>query len=131
MRSMLPIRIERIARILFSALFLVSGIYHFVNPDLYRLMMPEYLPWHLALIYLSGAAEVLLGAMLLAARWSQLAGWGLIALLVAIFPANVHMAVHTDRYPWLSPLLLWMRLPLQLLLIAWAYYYARRGSHER
>lgn len=56
-------------------------------------------------------------------RWSRLAAWGLIALLIAVFPANVHMAMHTELYAWASPLMLWLRLPLQGLLILWAYRY--------
>lgn len=63
--------------------------------------------------------------LLLFERWSRLAAWGLIALLVAVFPANVHMALHTELYPWASSLGLWLRLSLQGALIVWAYWYTR------
>ena len=91
--------------------------------------MPPYLPWHEALIYVSGLAEIGLGGLLLFERWSRLAAWGLIALLIAIFPANVHMAMHPEQYAWASPLVLWLRLPLQGFLILWAYWYT--GSEPR
>ena len=74
-------------RYIFGAAFALAGINHFVNPDFYVRMMPPYLPWHLALVYLSGIAEVVLGGMLLVRRWSALAAWGLVTPLVAIFPA--------------------------------------------
>src|SRR5207248_11723419 len=87
--------------------------------------VPPYLPWPLALVIISGLAEMGLGALLLAPRWSALAAWGLIALLIAVFPANLHMALHPWLYPWASAALLWLRLPLQALLIAWAYWHTR------
>ena len=115
-------------RYLFGVLFILAGLNHFRNPDFYINIMPPYLPWHGALVAISGVAEIALGALLLVRRWSVLAGWGLIALLVAIFPANVHMAVHPKLYPSISPVALWLRLPLQGLLIAWAYWYTRPES---
>jgi uncharacterized membrane protein len=89
-------------------------------------MMPSYLPWHAQLVFISGLAEVALGALLIFRRWAVWAGWGLIALLVAVFPANVQMAMHPDLYPGISPLMLWLRLPLQPILIAWVWWYTRR-----
>ena len=79
-----------------------------------------YLPWPVALVYISGVAEILLGTLLMLPRTSRLAGWGLIALLVAVFPANIHMALHPELYPTMSPRALWIRLPLQGVLIALA-----------
>ena len=87
--------------------------------------MPPYLPWHLELVYISGLAEIGLGALLLLPRTTVNAAWGLVALLIAVFPANVHMTMHAELYPFASPLFLWLRLPLQGLLIAWAYSYTR------
>ena len=101
----------------------------FLNTPFYVNIMPPYLPWHEALIYVSGLAEIGLGGLLLFERWSRLAAWGLIALLIAIFPANVHMAMHPEQYEWASPLVLWLRLPLQGFLILWAYRYT--GSEPR
>ena len=84
-------------------------------------MMPEYLPWHAPLVAISGYAEVVFGALALLPRWKRLTRWGLIALLLAVFPANVHMAVHAKRYPRIPSWLLWIRLPLQFVLIAWVW----------
>ena len=89
--------------------------------------MPAYLPWHRALVLLSGAAEFVLGVMLLIPVYSRPAAWGLVALLVAVFPANIHMAMTsaapTPAMPGVSPFWAWARLPLQGLLLAWAYWY--------
>ena len=87
--------------------------------------MPPYLPWHAELVYLSGIAEIMLGALLLPRQFAKLAAWGLIALCIAVFPANLHMALHAELYPAIPLWALWLRLPLQGLLIAWAWWYTR------
>jgi uncharacterized membrane protein len=110
---------KTIARVLMSILFILAGLNHFRSPQIYRAIMPPYLPWHNPLVALSGAAEVSLGALALAPQWRRASGWSLIALLVAVFPANLHMALHSDRYPRIPAWLLWCRLPLQAVLIAW------------
>lgn len=117
--------IARVAKYLFAALFLIAGIGHFVQTDFYLRIMPPYLPYPRALVLLSGAAEVALGGLLLVPKYSRPAAWGLIALLVAVFPANVHVFLHQDAFP-LHPLVHLLRLPLQGVLILWAYAYTRR-----
>ena len=107
------------ARRLLGATFLVTGALHFLRPRTYEAMMPRYLPAHRELVYASGAAEMAGGAGLLAAKRG--AGWWLIATLVAIFPANVEMAVHAERFRRVPEPLLWARLPVQGLLIAWVW----------
>ena len=99
---------------------------HFLRPLPYVHIIPPYLPYPLELVYISGACEILGGIGLLIPRLRRLAGYGLIALLVAVFPANVHMAVNQIGLPGVSipPLLLWLRLPLQFALIAWVIYAA-------
>ncbi len=116
---------KRITRYLFGALFVAAGTNHFLNWPFYVSIMPPYLPWQVELVYLSGVAEIGLGGLLLFERWSRVAAWGLMALLIAVFPANVHMTLHPEKYPWASPVLLFLRLPLQGLLIGWAYWYTR------
>jgi uncharacterized membrane protein len=111
--------IKTTARVLMSILFILAGLNHFRRPRMYRAIMPSYLPWHNPLVALSGAAEVGLGALALVPRCQRSAGWGLIGLLVAVFPANLHMALHSDRYSRIPAWLLWCRLPLQAVLIAW------------
>ena len=117
---------------MFGIWFVPAGLYHFINPAFYLRMMPPYLPWHLFLIYLSGFFEVALGALLLVPKYTRLAAWGLIALLVAVFPANVHMALHPQLFPDIPPVALWLRLPLQVVFIAWAYWFTsdRRDSNS-
>jgi len=113
---------------LLGVLFVAAGVNHFLRPEFYVSIMPPYLPWHLPLVYLSGAAEAVLGALLLVPRLQALAAWGLVALLIAVFPANVHMAVHAELFPTLHPAMLWARLPLQGVLIAWAYWFTERRA---
>jgi uncharacterized membrane protein len=118
-------------RWLLAIVMVVAGTNHFISPATYVAMMPAALPWHLALVYASGVAEIAGGLGLLVPRTRRAAAWGLIALLVAVFPANVNMAVNelplgTSAVPTWA---LWARLPLQLVFIAWAY--AVRGPASR
>ena len=115
---------KKATKIIFALLFVVAGANHFVNPEFYLNIMPPYLPWQYALVIVSGAAEMILGIGLLIRGLSRLAAWGLIALLTAVFPANIHMTAHPELYPSIPIAALWLRLPLQGLLIAWAYWYA-------
>ena len=116
---------KTLTRYLLGALFIIAGANHFINTGFYVSIMPPYLPWHLELVYLSGVAEAGLGALLLFRRWAKWAAWGMIALMMAVFPANLHMATNPVLYPSLSVWGLWLRLPLQGVLIAWAYWYTR------
>ncbi|MSQ52420.1 MAG: DoxX family protein [Betaproteobacteria bacterium] len=112
-------------RTLFGVFFIFAGAFHFVKPGMYERIMPPYLPWHIELVYLSGMAEIVLGAMLFIPQTRVLAASGLIALIIAVFPANVHMAMNPGLYPEFSPAALLARLPLQGVLIAWAYWLTR------
>ena len=112
-----------ITRIIFGVFFVAAGINHFINPGFYLKIMPTYLPWHYALVIISGVAEVVLGVGLLIPQTRSLAAWGLIALLIAIFPANIHMATRPELYPDIPVVALWIRLPLQFLLMLWAFWY--------
>ena len=115
-----------IAKLLFGCLFVVAGVCHFRFTSVYLRIMPPLLPQPRLLVQLSGAVEILLSLLLLTPAWTRLAAWGLIALLIAVFPANVYMAMHPERFPRFPGWLLWGRLPLQGVLIAWAWRYARR-----
>jgi len=112
------------SRYVFAIFFVSAGFLHFTNPDFYLKIMPPYIPLHLELVYLSGVAEILLGAMLMFSDLQRVAGWGLILLLIAVFPANIYAYQHQEVLPG-SPLLHLLRLPLQGLLILWAYWYTR------
>jgi uncharacterized membrane protein len=122
---------KTLTRFVLGAAFVVAGLNHFRNPGFYVGIVPPYLPWPVALVYISGVAEIVLGALLWFPPFTVAAAWGLMALLIAVFPANVHMAVHPELYPAISPTALWVRLPIQGLLIAWAYGYARRSTGAR
>ena len=110
-----------------ALIYIGAGINHFINEEFYLAIMPPYIPWHRLAVQLSGVAETALGLTLLITPLRALAAWGVILLLLAVFPANLHMALHPaatgagDLPQWL----LWLRLPLQAVLIAWAYAYTR------
>jgi uncharacterized membrane protein len=108
-----------------SILYVGAGAMHFFRPRLYLKMMPPYLPAHLTLIYLSGIAEIALGALLWVPSARPWAAWGIIALLVAVFPANLYMYQRGGAAYGIPDWALLARLPLQLALIAWAYAYVR------
>lgn len=110
------------SRHLLGALFILAGLNHFLQPRFYLAIMPDYLPAHGTLVAASGYAEIGLGGLVFAPRARQLTRWGLIALLIAVFPANLHMALHPERFPRIPPLLLWLRLPLQVLIIIWVWW---------
>ena len=109
-------------RRLFGPVFILAGILHFLRPRVYESIVPDYLPARRALVYASGVAEIAGGAGVLHSRTRRLGSWWSIATLIAVFPANVHMALHPDRYPTIpgGRAALIVRLPLQALLIAWA-----------
>lgn len=115
-------------RILFGLLFIGAGINHFLHADFYVAIMPDYLPWHDALVFVSGIVEIVVGLAVLAPKLRPHSGWAAVATLVAVFPANVHMALHPEDFPDIPSIGLWIRLPIQLLLIAWAIWVTRPSS---
>lgn len=115
--------LKRLSRLVLGIAFIGAGINHFWHPALYLRIMPPYLPWHRFLVDLSGLLEILLGALVLLPRFRRAAASGLIALLIAIFPANLHMALHPEQFPAIPPAVLWFRLPFQALFIAWAAWH--------
>lgn len=103
----------------------MAGANHFVHPDGYVAIMPPDLPAHLELVYISGVFEMLGGLGVLFSHTRKLAAWGLIALLIAISPANVHMALHPEQFPDIPAWVLYARLPFQLVFIAWVWWATR------
>lgn len=108
--------------LLLALLFVAAGINHFVNPGFYLKITPDFVPWPLAMIYLSGVFEVLGGIAVLLPNLRRAAGWGLIALLIAVSPVHVDMLVHADRFPEVPMWALVARLLLQPVLIAWVWW---------
>jgi uncharacterized membrane protein len=119
---------KRLLLYVMSAFYVFAGVNHFRDPGFYLPMMPPYLPWHAALVALSGVAEIGLGLALLVPAWRRFAAWGVMALLVAVFPANLHIALHDvpigGRTEGLG-IWNWVRLPFQLPLLVWAWWYTR------
>ena len=113
------------ARVL-GAFFLAAGLMHFVKPEAYAAIVPDALPRKREIVYASGVAEIAGGAGVLAAPTRRAAGWWLIATLLAIFPANVNMAVNAERFHAVPEPLLWARLPVQALLVTWVWRVAVR-----
>jgi uncharacterized membrane protein len=120
-------QIKPVLRWVLTVFMVAAGINHFRSPAAYAAMVPDALPAPLLLVQISGVAEIVGGLGLILPRTRRLAAWGLIALFVAVFPANINMAVNhlplgsTQVASWL----LWARLPLQLVLIAWAAWFTR------
>jgi uncharacterized membrane protein len=100
---------------LLAVAFIAAGVNHFARAEFYVAIMPPYLPWPHELVLVSGVFEILGGIGLLIPRLRVAAAWGLIALLVAVFPANVHMALHPEalpeRFAGVPPVVWWVRLP--------------------
>lgn len=104
--------------------YVFAGSMHFISPETYLKMMPKILPYHLPLVYITGVAEILCGLGLLFQETRVIAAWATILLLVAIFPANINMAMNPEQFG-ISPWILYLRLPLQFVLIWIAYLYTK------
>ena len=115
-------------RHLAGPVFVAAGLLHFLRPRWYEAIMPDYLPAHTELVYLSGVAEMAGGAALLSPdeQVRRIGAWWLVATLVAVFPANLHMALNPDKYPDIPQLALWGRLPLQVGFVAWVLAAVKR-----
>lgn len=105
-----------------AVVYIISGFLHFFRPEPYLRIMPPYIPYHSAMVLLSGMAELVLGVGLLFPTTRSLAAWGIILLLIAVFPANVYMAT-SDKFADIPAWLRWGRLPIQGILIAWAWQF--------
>lgn len=114
-------------RVFLSAAMIIIGILHFVKPDPFVKIVPPALPYPLELVYISGFFEILGGIGLLIPFVSRAAAWGLIALFIAVFPANINQAVNSIAIEGIpdNPVLYWARLPFQAVLIAWAWWFTR------
>jgi uncharacterized membrane protein len=120
-------------RLLLSLFFVGAGLNHFRDPALYQSMMPPWVPWPELLQKVAGAAEVAGGLGILIPRFRRMAGWGLLLLLVAVFPANLHLALHgwPEAPGGIAPWVLWARLPLQLVFALWVWWAALSESRPQ
>ena len=125
-------RTKEILRVVLALAIITVGITHFTHADQFVRIVPPQLPNPLALVYISGVFEILGGIGLLVPIVSVAAAWGLIALFIAVFPANINQAVNSipiDGIPH-NPMLYWFRLPFQAVLIAWAWWYTRKPENQ-
>lgn len=117
-------RFKITSKIILAVFMICAGVLHFARPDFYLKIMPPYLPAHYELVIVSGFCEVVLGVLLLVPKVSQLAAWGIVALLIAVFTANIHIFQNQEVLP-ATPILHLLRLPLQGLLILWSYWHTK------
>ena len=127
MKSSFPI-IKRLSIYSLGFGYLMIGVNHFLDPDFFLKIMPPYLPWHLELVYISGAFEIVLGLSLMISKLRKYAAWGIIFLLIAVYPANIYLAFNEapqkalDISPFLAS---WVRLPIQFVLLGFAYWHSK------
>ena len=114
-----------------SLFFIYFGIDHFINPEFYLSIMPPAFPLHAEAVYISGFFEILGGMSVLIAPLRKIAGWGLVVLLICVYPANIYMAITPEAFPDISRGLLYFRLPLQFLFIYWAYSVTRHHYFQQ
>jgi len=117
-------QLQTILRWIAAIAFVAAGANHFRNFDFYRGIVPPAFPQPGALVAISGVCEIAGGVGLLIPALRRAAGWGLIALLIAVFPANLYMALHPERFPGFQQWELWVRLPLQLPMVGWVWFAA-------
>ena len=111
-----------------AILFIAAGALHFIITDFYVRIVPPVFPAPLFLVCLSGACEIVFGVLLLVPRFTRIAAWCLITLLIAVFPANIYMAMNPQLFSEFSQTGLLVRLPLQIVLMIWAFLYTK--SHR-
>ena len=104
-----------------SLFYIGAGLSHFFNPDWYVRIVPPILPFKIAIVYISGIFEIILGSLLIFPMTRFIAGWGLILLLLAVFPANIYVALTQGEAMDTTPMIAWARLPFQIVFIALAF----------
>ena len=104
-----------------SIFFCFIGFDHFINPTFYLNIMPQEWPLKLEAVYISGLFEIIGGISILFSKLRKFAGWGLIVLLIAVYPANIHMAVNYHLFPDISLVMLYFRLALQFVFVYWVF----------
>lgn len=113
----------RLPLLVIAAFFIGGGIAHFVIDDFFVAIMPDYLPYHWELVIISGVFEIVGALALLVPRFRLLAGYGLMLLVLAVYPANINMALHPERFPDIPLWTLYLRLPFQLVFL-WFIWWA-------
>ena len=117
--------IKYLSLIVMGIFYISIGISHFTSPIWYVQIVPPYLPYKLELVYISGLFEILFGGMLFFKKTRFLAGWGLILLLIAVYPANIYLAQTNGAAMNTTPLIAWGRLPVQFIFVGLAYWHSK------
>ena len=118
-------KIKTLSIILMTLFYIMAGTNHFINPDWYVRIVPPILPFKTAIIYISGILEIILGTLLIFPKTRFIASWGLILLLVAVYPANIYVALTNGEVMDTTPLIAWGRLPFQFVFIGLAYWHSK------
>ena len=118
-------KIKTISIIIMSLFYIGAGINHFINPDWFVRIVPPILPFKITIVYISGIFEVILGCLLIFPKTRFIAGWGLILLLLAVYPANIYVALTNGKAMDTTPMIAWIRLPFQFVFIGLAYWHSK------
>ena len=122
---MKKIDLKPLSIIIMSGFYIYAGLSHFTDPNWFLQIVPPYLPFKLELVYVSGFFEIIFGLMLILPSWRYYAGWGLVLLLIAVYPANIYLAQTNGAAMNTSALVAWGRLPFQFLFIGIAYWHTK------
>ena len=118
-------QIKTLSIIIMTLFYIMAGTNHFINPDWYVRIVPPILPFKTAIVYISGILEIILGTLLIFPKTRFIASWGLILLLVAVYPANIYVALTNGEVMDTTPLIAWGRLPFQFVFIGLAYWHSK------
>ena len=118
-------KIKTISIIIMTLFYIGAGINHFINPDWFVRIVPPILPFKITIVYISGIFEVILGSLLIFPKTRFIAGWGLILLLLAVYPANIYVALTNGEAMDTTPMIAWGRLPFQFIFIGLAYWHSK------
>ena len=116
---------KTITILVMASFYILVGVDHFLRPEWYVQIVPPILPYKFALVYISGIFEIFLGGLLLIPSMRYIAGWGLILLLIAVYPANLYLASTNGAAMGTTPLIAWGRLPFQFVFIGLAYWHSK------
>ena len=118
-------KIKTLSIIIMSLFYIGVGTNHIINPNWFVRIIPPILPFKIAIVYISGIFEIILGSLLIFPKTRYIAGWGLIILLLAVYPANIYVALTNGEAMDITPLIAWGRLPFQFVLIGLAYWHSK------
>ena len=125
MNPLIKKKIKLITIFIMSLFYILVGLNHFQQPEWYAQIVPPPIPYKIELVYLSGFFEVLFGVLILFKKLRSIIGWSLIALLIAVYPANIYLALTNGQAIQTTPLIAWGRLPFQFLFIYLAYWHSK------